>query len=364
MGLFKREKVWWMRFSYNGKQVRRSCETTSKKLAEQILCKVKTQITEGKFLEVEARDTTFEELYLDLILDYKVNRRKSLDKIHRTIRHLEQTFSGMRALDITTSLIQGHIVERQTAGAANASINREMAALKRMFRLGVRTTPPKVTSIPYIPHLQENNVRQGYFEHDEYIAMKDALLPHMKPVIVMAYFTGMRKMEIFGLLWSQVSLAEGKITLTPQDTKNKKARVIYMEGELLKAIRSQKALRDEKHPGAAYVFFGISGEPIKDFRSAWNSACKKAGLEGKIFHDFRRTAVRNMVRAGVPEQVAMNISGHKTRSVFERYNIVNEDDLKLAAQKVQKRFSTILAQSAKSDLQATDITEIDEAVIH
>src|SRR3989337_4381916 len=145
----------------------------------------------------------------------------------------------------------------------------------------------------------------------------------------------MRKEEILSLKLSQVDLIEGKIALKPQDTKNNESRVIYMAGELLETVQVQQLKRDRECPGCPWVFSNIEGERIGSFRKTWNTACKKVNLEGKIFHDFRRTAVRNMVRSGVPERVAMSVSGHKPRSVVDRENIVNEDDLRLATKRLE-----------------------------
>lgn len=127
-----------------------------------------------------------------------------------------------------------------------------------------------------------------------------------------------------GLTWDRIDLQERTVSLAPGETKNDEGRTIYLDDELLKLLKFQNLKRHKK---GDYVFHR-NGMPIKDFRGTWKKACKEAEISGKLFHDLRRAGVRNMVRVGIQEQVAMRISGHKTRAVFDRYNIVSKDDLK------------------------------------
>jgi integrase len=283
----------------------------------------------------------YEELANDLLIDYKNNGRKSLQMVEFNLEHLSDYFAGRKAKHITADLIRRYIAWRKKQEThykrppANATINRELAALRRMFVLGKQAG--KVSHIPFIQRLQEDNVRKGFFTHYEYLRLREMLPEYLRPVVAFAYYTGMRKGEILSLLWEQIDLYEGTVRLEVGTTKNKQARTVALPPDLIEELRHQRQLRDKYFPGCPYVFFNYStGKKIKDFRSVWKTATKKAGLEGRLFHDFRRTGVRNLIRAGVPERVAMAISGHKTRTVFDRYNIVSEEDLQEASVKMQR----------------------------
>jgi integrase len=318
-----------------------------------LLKKREGEISEGKLPGIYFDKVQFDELAEDFLRDYRINQKKSLDRAELSVDHLKETFENNKVIDITSPRIENYIEKRLESGASNATINRELAALKRMFRLAAQQTPPKVNKIPHIPKLKENNVRKGFFEHNEFLALRDSLPSYLKGFVTFGYKTGWRVEEVAGLKWNKVDRKQGIVRLEVGETKNNEARTVYLDEELREVFRLQWLLRKSNKRLCSYVFPNESGiEKIVNYRKAWNTGCRKAKIgygyriskeyvekwkdkfqTGPFFHDFRRTAVRNMVRSGIPERVAMMISGHKTRSVFDRYNIVNDADLQLAAQR-------------------------------
>ena len=183
--------------------------------------------------------------------------------------------------------------------------------------------------------------------------MRDALPDYLKDFATFAYKTGWRLSEIANLTWSNVDLDQGAVRLEKGETKNDEGRTVYLDEELRGVFDRKREDRKKAERILPYVFLNRCGNnKIKQHYQSWGTACKKAQIGNRLFHDFRRTAVRNMVRAGVPERVVMMVSGHKTRGVFERYNIVNDTDLKLAAQKqeeyLKSQISTKEAQKVKT----------------
>jgi integrase len=386
--LFKRGNVWWIKYSNSGKPIRESSKSKTKMVAKKLLERRESEITQGKMPGVLFEKVTFDELADEFIIDYQINERKSLDRAQLSVGHLRKEFGGVKVPDITTPRIQRYISDRMKwtcktcnrkfqfsgeqrcpkcgeakvqKGAAAATINRELAALRRLLNLGARQTPPKVDRVPYIPMLKENNIRKGFFEHGQFLALRNSLPEYLKPFVTFGYKIGWRDTEIASLTWGRnVDLDNGIVTLIVGETKNEDARTVYLDDELKTLLHDQRERQKRSNMISPYVFSNKSGTgPIVNFRRAWNQACREMGLgygyrisleyvqnwqeklpQGPIFHDFRRTAVRNMIRSGIPERVAMMISGHKTRSVFDRYNIVNDADLKLAAERQQTYFES------------------------
>jgi integrase len=364
--IYKRGKTNWVQYYNNGKKYAESSKSKKKMVATQLLKRREGEISQGKLPGVHFDKVTFVELADEFLDDYIINNRRSLTRAKRSVKHLKDKFEHFIIPAITTPKVTEYVKFRLDEGAANATINRELAALKRMLNLGAQQTPPKVDRVVHIPMLEENNVRKGFFEPGNYMALRDSLPDYLIPYVIFAYKIGWRESEISGLTWNKVDLDQGCVRLEPGEAKNKEGRIVFLDEELMEIFHSQKENQRRSAKLSNYVFPNVDGvSRIKDFRGGWNKACRDAGLgygyrnnkkyvakwekklpAGPILHDFRRTAVRNLVRAGISEPVAMKISGHKTRSVFDRYNIVSESDLRDAARAAEKFLSETATKTA------------------
>lgn len=343
--LRRRGRVWWVRYYRNGRRFEESSKSTKQEDAKRLLRDREGDIAKGVPVSPAIGRFTFEEAAKDLLTDYQVNGRRSIKHVERRINAgLTPWFRGRRLANLTTADVRAYTAHRLEHGAANATINRELAALKRMFTLAMQAG--KVLRRPYIPLLQEDNVRRGFFEREQFEQVRAHLPKALRAIATVAYYTGWRtQSEILPLEWHQIDRQAGTIRLEPGTTKNREGRLFVYAAidELRDAIEAQwkaHAALEKKGTLCPWVF-QRHGKPVHYFRRAWRTACRNAGCPGRILHDFRRTAVRNLVRAGNSEKVAMVLTGHKTRSVFDRYDIVNEEDLATAARKLQALVGTI-----------------------
>lgn len=359
--LKQRGRIWWIRYYRNGQRHEESAHSTKKQAAIDLLRVREGDIAKGAPVSARAMRLRWEDAAADVVTDYKVNGKRSVAHVERRITlHLTPFFGGRRMSAITTSTIRTFIAHRQapvthddgseTPGASNAEINRELAIVKRAFRLA--TQAGKLLYVPHIPMLRESNVRQGFFEREQFEAVRDHLPKPWQPVVAFAHLTGWRiRSEVLGLTWSNVDTDAKVVRLEAGTTKNDEGRV-FPYGDLpdLKAvITGQEAVRDELRAQGIitpWLFPDAAGNRLPAFYAEiWRRACDAAGCPGRIPHDFRRTAVRNLVRAGVSEKTAMMLTGHKTRSVFDRYDIVNEGDLRDAVARLADATGTKKGQS-------------------
>jgi integrase len=329
--VYERGGIFWIKFYVNGKPSYESSKSSKKSIATRLLNVREGQREEGKLPSPKIEKTTFDDISKLYIQDYKLNERASLESAEIYAAKLALTFTGRKANSISSKDVLDLVEGMKVEGYANSSINKYTTALKRMFKLG--QIHNLVLKIPNIPKLDENNVRKGFFSSDEFFTIRGKARDHVKVAATLAYWCGMRRGEILRLQWGAVDFERGMIGLDPGTTKNKEGRKVPMMGDLKEVLETWWMVSKAKYPGVNEVIH-FRGKPVKSIKTAWKKACKDAGLPGKLLHDFRRTAVRNLVRAGVSEKTAMGISGHKTRAVFDRYDIQNENDLLEAAKKV------------------------------
>ena len=297
----------------------------------------------------------YEEVEADLKQHYEATGSRDLKEYARRVKHLTVAFRGRRVANIGQVEVDQYVVARSGQGAKNGTIRRELGTLTKMLRLAYKNG--KLLRLPLLDKPKEGPAREGFFERDQYESIRRRLDADLQVAVTIAYTFGWRmQSEVLPLQRRQLDLEAGTLRLDPGATKNDEGRVVYLTPELKTLLAAQIERVDALQRRLGCIIPSLfphggkgrrAGKPRRDFRKAWATACRASGIAGRFRHDFRRTAVRNLVNAGVPERVAMSITGHKTRSVFDRYHIVNPGDLQEAMRRLA---GTNRAQSPSEQL--------------
>lgn len=338
-GKKKRTRNWYIEYVVAGRTIREATAYAKRSDAVQSLKKRTSDALNGKI--VLSNQVTFDDLKNLIINDYRNNGRKSLAHLEQVrLPKLADVFAGAKAIDVTTAAVERYKSLRLKDGAAPATLNRELAALKRMYRLGLRHG--LVATMPYISLLTEHNVRKGFFELDQFRAILKHLPAEYHALFEIAYITGWRiRSELLTRQWRHVDFSDrGWLRIDPGEAKDATSgREFQFTTWMREVLERQRrfASKVERRTGTVipWVFCRSDGKLIRDYYTAWREACKSAGIE-RIPHDFRRTAARNFERAGVPRTTAMAMVGHKTESIYRRYSIVDQAMLDVGASKLDQ----------------------------
>ena len=334
--LYLRGDIWWVKIRVDGRPVYESSKSTKKSEAIKLRDKMLAKKSRGELSGGSADKVLIGELLDDVLKsDIKPSTRYIMGKVIE--KNIRPFFGKIRAQRLTTDLMDRYREKRKGEGRSDSTANRELSILRTSFHNARKRTPPKVLVVPYFPIVAETNIRKGFLSDEQHDKLLAELPDELKPLFVTGYITGLRRGEITSIQWPQVDFEAGLITLGKGETKNDEARSVpILDGDMRDLLTAAKKQRDAEWPHSPWVF-SRGGERIIDFRWAWDEACKRAGVPDLNFHDLRRTAVRNMRRAGIPQVIRMKISGHKTDSMERRYNIVDADDLNMARELLQNR---------------------------
>jgi integrase len=369
-GIYLRGMTWWLR--YRGPRpdgswgvIRESSGSSDPRVASKMR---DDRVREAKNDRDGIRKFVASRKVIGLLLKnleahYETCRLKSLRQVKVRLAPVREFFAFKRASAVTRSSVAAYVAKRRDEDAADTTIDRETELLRRAFALAAKDERPLVAWVPKIARLVKANAnaRQGFVERADFEKVVAELRAGvLKDFAQWGYYTGMRLGEVRALTWEGYDKETRTIRLAAKEKKTGRARMIPLVGlpELVAVMNRRLA---DRRPGCPLIFHR-DGKRVGDFYTTWMRACDRAKVRAFSFHDLRRTAVRNMVRAGIPERVAMDISGHRTRAVFDRYNIVSENDLAEALAKRGRYESSLPSIGAGTT--APRISRLESRTMH
>jgi integrase len=340
MSLKKRGDNWWIDITYKGRRIRQSTGTVNQKLAGQIEAKRRTELVEGKYFDKGQGDKrTFKDMADKYMTEYAIEKApKSMSRDETSLNHLIPAFGNKYLSQITPAMIARYKVVRRAQGASASSINKELAFSKHAYNITLKDWE-WVTDNPFIkiPMEKVNNGRLRYLTYEEYENLINACDSWLKPIVITAVNTGMRKGNVMGLTWQQIDLARGMILL--EHTKNGERQGIPMNENVKEVFQELSQVR---YIHGSFVFTYPDGSQVKEtaIQRHFKRACKKAGIEDFRFHDLRHTFASWLVQSGVDLYSVQRLLGHKEFKMTQRYAHLAPENLKNAISVLNDTFRT------------------------
>lgn len=354
--IYKRGNIWWIQFRQNGKTYRESLKTKNKKYAEKMCVDVGHDLLQENLPFLLVNKTKLADLGQLIIDDYDLMGRdvKAITtKVEKILTYFKKNAS---ASSVNSASIRKFKLYMRKDGYANATINRHLAALRRMFSLAVEETPKLVNSAPKFKLLPENNVKTGFFDFEQFLKLRAAIEPYLKVFITVAYDYGIRRGALKKLTWDHVDRSVWFLRIPAEIMKTRQAIILPLSKELEEMFKAMWDHKEKNCINIPHVFLNKAGTgPVKYFRRDWNRACRDTGLgygyiistayrkkweeklsQGPTLHDCRRSASRLCSQAGANQRQTMALMGHKTNAMYRRYNIVNEADLVRVVRQVEE----------------------------
>ncbi|HEY3124116.1 MAG TPA: site-specific integrase [Thermoanaerobaculia bacterium] len=342
-----RSSRWWIAYSVGGREIRESGGKSDAEARKVLRARLK-QIAAGRWIEPEQERMTVSELLDGYEAHLSARQAKAVGSIHSHLRPVRAAFGDRRAVDLRVDDLERYRQERLASEKARQTIDHELGALRAAYSLAKKQE--RISRVPYFPMYRENNVRRGWIELVEAERIAAVLGEPLGTLTLFARASTWRKSEVESLTWEQVDRSAREVRLF--DSKNGRGRVLPLDDYLFGLIERMWERREfQTSDGSALspLVFHRNGTPIGDWRKTWWKACVEVGVgqyikdekgrirgyQGKIFHDLRRSGIRDLVRAGVPQSVVMAISGHRTISTFLRYDIATEEDKRIALEKAR-----------------------------
>ena len=342
--IFQRGPVWHVAYCLRGKEYREPAkdklgrsvtdEAEARKFLKSRLKEVHAdEIGARQFVTPAANRKTVHDLLEALKNDYKLRGKDSVQNLGH-LKRADEDFGEGLAVALRYEDVDSYISERLADGDAASTINHTLQCVRQAYKIALRARA--LAQAPYIRKLsEEGNEREGFLPPAQFQTLLAALPDDgLRDFTAWCYATGMRKGEASRLTWNMIDGDE--LRVPAEVCKNEKPHTLPIDGGLPAIVKRRKAARMVDGALCEFLFHRGDGRRILEFRKTWASALQKANLPGILFHDLRRSAVRNMVQAGVSPQVAKQVSGHQSDSMFERYNIIVSDDKRKALARTEK----------------------------